>query len=82
MNTFGLGREVNTFGLGIPYAGLIIIPEREIGGRKSRNPFIQILSNAEIEALQEQPELLNSIQLQDDEDVTEFIVNVITRGLL
>ncbi len=82
MNTLGLGRQVNTFQLGVPYAGGIVIPEREIGGRKSRNPFIQVLSNAEIEALKDHPDLLQSMKLHDDEDITEFIVTTITRGFL
>lgn len=82
MNTFGLGREVNTFGLGVPYADVVVTPEMETGGRKSRNPLIQFLTNEEIEALQERPDLLHSLQIRDDEDITELIVTMITRGLL
>lgn len=59
--------------------------ERDPGGRGSDgdiNPLIKVLSNAELDALEAKPDLLNRLRIREDDDIIEFIMTTITRGLL
>lgn len=76
MNTFGLGRYVNTFGLGRPYAGEIPEPEveREQGGRQ----FYE--EKTELELLRERQ--LQELIMREDEEITEFLRTLLSKGLI
>lgn len=75
------GSKQLAFGLGGGAAEAVT--ERPLGGGSQfRNPLIQYLSNAEIEALEENPDILKQIQMREDNEIIELIVTIITRGLL
>ena len=82
MNTLDLGRYINTLDLGLPFG--IEAAETEYGGRRSaaNNALLRFISNAELEALQDRPDLLRSLALQEDDEVAEMIASMLSRGLL
>lgn len=79
MNTLGLGRQVNTFWLGLPYAGDIVIeePEPATGGtsKKINRPYFWYKEKGL------ERERMARIKREDDE-ILEFIKVILTKGLL
>lgn len=75
MNSLGLGRYVNTFGLGVPYAGEVIVEEPSGGGGgkgKDRQDNWRDIQR------QKQHELI----LREDEELTMLIKTILTKGLI
>lgn len=84
MNTFGLGRKVNTFGLGLPYAGDIpveppVIPPEKPGdvGTGART-YGGYRPNYQDEI----DDVLRKRILREDEEISELIVAIVTKGLI
>ena len=74
MNTLGLGRYVNTFGLGAPYAQEVAAPTGGgYTGSTWKKPY-------------QLPDWLDDKEIQtrimeDDQEVLEIIMTMITRGM-
>lgn len=78
MNTLGLGRPVYSFGLGVPYAYTPPPPPVGGGGRPWK-PFKGY--DYELPDWLDEKDLRERI-LQDDHEVLELIVTMLTKGML
>ena len=89
MNTLGLGRQVNTFGLGSPYGGSItpppvvtVPPVHGGGGSLSDGHIRHGLRDNRISYRDElRQQQLDKI-IREDQEMIEFIMAIVTKGLI